>query len=69
MLWKPQPSLEESARLWILAGGAHHTSFSTQATQEMLEDYARMAGVECIVIGGRRDALAIEAELERGMRS
>jgi len=69
VLWKPQPSLEESARLWILAGGAHHTSFSTQATQEMLEDYARMAGVECIVIGGRRDALAIEAELERGMRS
>jgi L-arabinose isomerase len=65
VLWKPAPSLEESARLWILAGGAHHTSFSTQVTQEMLEDYARMVGVECLVIGGGRDALALEAMLDR----
>jgi hypothetical protein len=31
----------------------------------MLEDYARMVGVECLVIGGGRDALALEAMLDR----
>ncbi len=65
VLWKPAPSLEESARLWILAGGAHHTSFSSQATQEMLEDYARMVGVECVVIGDGRDPRIVEDRLDR----
>lgn len=68
VLWKPKPSFEESARLWILAGGAHHTSFSNQVTPEMLEDYARIAGVESVAIGDGRDTRSLEAELERSIR-
>jgi L-arabinose isomerase len=27
-LWIPQPDLDTAAAAWILAGGAHHTSFA-----------------------------------------
>ncbi len=49
-LWIPQPNFEVGAGAWILAGGTHHTSFSFALTQEYLEDYAEMAGIEMIVI-------------------
>ncbi|BAM05146.1 L-arabinose isomerase [Phycisphaera mikurensis] len=50
-LWTPHPDLPAAARAWILAGGAHHTAFSLAVTPEMLDDYARIAGVERILIG------------------
>lgn len=50
ILWRPQPSLAESAEAWILAGGAHHTSFSFAVTAEHLMDWAEMAGIECVLI-------------------
>ncbi len=50
VLWKPKPSLRESAEAWILAGGAHHTCFSYVVTAEQLVDWAEMAGIECVVI-------------------
>ena len=49
-LWIPKPSLEIGAAAWIQAGGAHHTGFSQAVTTEMLEDFARMAGIEMAVI-------------------
>lgn len=49
-LWIPQPNLEIGAAAWILAGGTHHTSFSFALTQEFMEDYAEMAGIEMVVI-------------------
>ncbi|MFL0249413.1 L-arabinose isomerase [Clostridium neuense] len=48
--WKPQPSLKEGAKAWILAGGAHHTSFSYGVSAEQLRDFCEMAGIECLVI-------------------
>lgn len=50
VLWRPEPSLRESAEAWILAGGAHHTCFSYAVTAEQLVDWAEMAGIECVVI-------------------
>lgn len=50
VLWKPHPSLAESAEAWILAGGAHHTVFSYAVTVEQLLDWAEMVGVEGLVI-------------------
>jgi len=50
VLWKPQPSLQDSAVAWILAGGAHHTCFSYAITSEQLTDWAEMAGIECVLI-------------------
>lgn len=49
-LWIPQPNLEVGAGAWILAGGTHHTSFSFALTQEYLQDYADIAGIELVVI-------------------
>ena len=50
-LWKPYPSLAGAAECWILAGGTHHSVYSTALTAEYFRDWAEMTGVECIVIG------------------
>jgi L-arabinose isomerase len=49
-LWIPKPNLEVGAGAWILAGGAHHTSFSQAIPSEVLEDFAEMAGIEYVLI-------------------
>jgi L-arabinose isomerase len=49
-LWMPKPNLNIAAAAWIYAGGAHHTGFSQAVTTEMLEDFATIAGIECVVI-------------------
>ena len=50
-LWEPLPDFETALGCWIYAGGAHHTAFSQAVTTEMLEDFAEIAGLECVVIG------------------
>ncbi len=50
VLWKPQPDLKIGAAAWILAGGAHHTGFSTSINSEYLEDFAGMMGIEYVLI-------------------
>jgi L-arabinose isomerase len=49
-LWLPRPDLKTAAAAWIYAGGAHHTSFSYAVTPEHLQDFAEMAGIECLLI-------------------
>jgi len=49
-LWIPQPNLKVGAAAWILAGGAHHTSFSQSVTSECIEDFCEMAGIEYLKI-------------------
>ncbi|MEI7026937.1 L-arabinose isomerase [Paenibacillus sp. y28] len=63
VLWKPQPSLRDSAESWILAGGAHHTVFSYVVTSENLADWAEMAGIECVIIGKNSTPQSIRQEL------
>lgn len=48
-LWKPRPDLASAAEAWILAGAPHHTSFSQALPVEPLQDFADMAGIECVV--------------------
>ncbi len=50
VLWTPQPDLKIAAAAWILAGGAHHTSFTQSLTLDHILDLAEMAGIECLVI-------------------
>jgi L-arabinose isomerase len=50
VLWKPMPDLKTGAAAWILAGGAHHTGFSTAINQEYIEDFAGMLGIEYVII-------------------
>lgn len=49
-LWIPEPNLEIGATAWILAGGAHHTSFSMALNTEYMEDFAEMVGLELLII-------------------
>ncbi|WP_405847479.1 L-arabinose isomerase [Streptomyces sp. NBC_01518] len=49
-VWKPRPSLAESAESWLLAGAPHHTVLSSAVDTETLTDYAAMTGVELLTI-------------------
>ena len=64
VLWKPEPSLSEAAEAWILAGGAHHTSFSYDVTEEQMMDWAEMAQIECVLIDKNTDILAFRNQLK-----
>jgi L-arabinose isomerase len=62
-LWIPKPNLEIAATSWILAGGAHHTGFSQAITQEYLEDFAEMAGIEYLLINQETKVSEFKEEL------
>jgi L-arabinose isomerase len=51
VLWKPLPDLKVGAAAWILAGGAHHTGFSSAVDAEYMQDFAEMLGIEFVHIG------------------
>lgn len=63
VLWKPQPSLRDAAEAWILAGGAHHTSFSYGVTTEQLVDWAEIVGIECVIINKDTNPLTFRNQL------
>lgn len=50
MMWQPDPDLPTATTGWILAGGAHHTCYSQNVSVEQMEDFAEIAGIECLVI-------------------
>jgi len=62
-VWVPRPNLEIGAACWIHGGGAHHTGFSQALTREHLEDFAEMAGIECLMIGAGATVYAFKQEL------
>jgi L-arabinose isomerase len=49
-LWQPRPGLQTAAEAWLIAGGPHHTAFSSAIGLEPLADFGEMAGVEFLVI-------------------
>ena len=63
VLWKPLPDLKRAAAAWILAGGAHHTGFSTSINAEYLEDFAGMMGVEYLLIDEKCNLTEFKKEL------
>jgi L-arabinose isomerase len=63
VLWKPLPDLKTGAAAWILAGGAHHTGFSTAINSEYLEDFAGMLGLEYVLINSKCDLTSFRKEL------
>jgi L-arabinose isomerase len=62
-VWKCRPDFATACESWIHAGGAHHTGFSYTVTREHLEDFATIAGIECVVIGDKTEAGAFRHEL------
>ena len=64
VLWRPEPSLKVGAKAWILAGGAHHTSFTYELDSEQLTTLADMYGIESVVIGKDTNIRDFEKELK-----
>jgi L-arabinose isomerase len=62
-VWRPEPDFATSAASWLAAGAAHHTVMSTAAGIGAFEDFARMAGVELLVIDAHTTAAAFEREM------
>lgn len=50
-VWECRPDFKTACGAWILAGGAHHTGYSSAVTFEMLDDFATIAGIEILRIG------------------
>ncbi len=63
VLWKPYPDIKTGCAAWILAGGAHHTCYSQNLTSEHLQDFADMAGIECVLIGKNTNIYQLKKEL------
>jgi L-arabinose isomerase len=63
VLWKPMPDLKTGAAAWILAGGAHHTGFSTAINAEYLEDFSEMMGIEFVIINEKCNLTTLKNEL------
>jgi L-arabinose isomerase len=63
-LWVPRPDLKVAAAAWIYAGGAHHAGFSYAVTARHLEEFADMAGIECLLIDAKTDIAQFRKELK-----
>jgi L-arabinose isomerase len=63
-VWEPAPSLAASAEAWMLAGGSHHTVLTNAVSLETVEDFARMAKVEHVVIDDSTEMRAFRRELQ-----
>jgi L-arabinose isomerase len=63
VLWDPKPNLKIAAGAWILAGGAHHTSFTQALTLDHIIDLAEMVGIECLIIDEKTNISDFKKEL------
>ncbi|WP_026462532.1 L-arabinose isomerase [Adhaeribacter aquaticus] len=63
VLWKPYPDMKTGCAAWILAGGAHHTCYSQNLSAGQLQDFADIAGIECVLIGKDTTLTQLKNEL------
>ena len=66
VLWKPLPDMITGCAAWIYAGGAHHTCYSQNLTSEHLQDFAEIAGIECVLINKNTNLHQLKNELRWG---
>lgn len=50
VMWKATPDLCTGAKMWIMAGGAHHSVLTYDAGAEMIIDWAEMNEIEVVHI-------------------
>jgi L-arabinose isomerase len=63
VMWEGMPNLKEGLKMWLMAGGAHHSVLSYDATPEMLQDLARMMDIEFVHISADSKPEAFEKDL------
>jgi L-arabinose isomerase len=63
VMWKPEPDLATGAECWIIAGGAHHTVLSYDCDAEMMRDWARIMGIEFVLIDKDSTPAKLEEQL------
>jgi L-arabinose isomerase len=49
-VWKPRPDFATATEAWLLAGGPHHSVYTTAIDSETLLDFAEIAGLELLLI-------------------
>jgi len=62
-VWEPQPDLAVAAEAWLIAGGAHHTVFTSSLGVDVFADFAEIAGIELLVIDERTRPADFRKEL------
>jgi L-arabinose isomerase len=62
-VWKPRPDFPTAVGAWLQTGGAHHTAMSTQLEPQVIKDFAKMAGIELLVIDANTTADAFEQQI------
>lgn len=62
-IWAPEPNLKVAATAWIHAGGGHHTALSFALRPKHLENFADMAGMECLLIDAETTIAGFRKEL------
>ncbi|MDR0502978.1 MAG: L-arabinose isomerase [Treponema sp.] len=65
-LWKPYPGLSGAAEAWILAGGTHHSVYSSALTSEYFRDWAEMNEIEFVLIDKDTNVNRLRDELRWG---
>ena len=65
-MWKPEPSFLDGLKCWILAGGAHHTTISYDISTQTVRDFARIMGIELVVIDKDTTPVQLERDLMLG---
>ncbi|PKM39279.1 MAG: L-arabinose isomerase [Firmicutes bacterium HGW-Firmicutes-9] len=63
VMWRAMPDLNTGLKLWLLAGGAHHTVMSYAADAQMLADWAEMMQIEFVHITKDSTVEAFKQEL------
>jgi L-arabinose isomerase len=62
-VWRPRPDFRTSATAWLTAGAAHHTVMTTQVGVDAFREFAKMSGIELLVIDEETTAAGFESEL------
>ncbi len=64
--WTPRPDFYTGIEAWVLAGGAHHSSFSFDLSAEQMEDWAAYMGVEAVVLDNSTTIRGLKRDLALG---
>ena len=68
-VWEPRPELSTSAEAWLMAGGSHHSVFTTALSWRRCRTSPTIAGIELLVIDEDTTIpqFATRAALEQGL--